>query len=195
MKGKQLKQRTLVSALGLALASLVATPAAALEISQGELTGSWDNTVSYGATWRAEDQDPNKLGKAWYDPTIAAYPNSVQRDALGRWSVNNDDGNVNFPDAGDLVTHTIKWTSELDLQGKNYGAFMHLAARGTDKSRYEYQMLLGVAGPLRRELVAEGYPLRVYVPFGERWHAYSMRRLRENPNIAGHIVGNLFKRR
>ena len=61
--------------------------------------------------------------------------------------------------------------------------------------RYEFQMLLGVAGPLRRRLVADGHPLRVYVPFGEHWYAYSMRRLRENPDIAGHIIKNLFQRR
>ena len=60
--------------------------------------------------------------------------------------------------------------------------------------RYEFQMLLGVAGPLRRELIARGHPLRVYVPFGERWFAYSMRRLRENPHVVGHIVRNLFRR-
>ena len=65
---------------------------------------------------------------------------------------------------------------------------------GVDKDRYEFQMLLGVAGTLRRKLVAKGHPLRVYVPFGELWYAYSMRRLRENPNIVGHIVGNLFSR-
>lgn len=62
------------------------------------------------------------------------------------------------------------------------------------KDRYEFQMLLGVAGTLRRKLVAKGHPLRVYVPFGELWYAYSLRRLRENPNIAGHIVRNLFSR-
>jgi len=65
---------------------------------------------------------------------------------------------------------------------------------GVGKDRYEFQMLLGVAGTLRRELVARGHPLRVYVPFGELWYAYSMRRLRENPNIAGHIVNNLLTR-
>jgi proline dehydrogenase len=63
-----------------------------------------------------------------------------------------------------------------------------------DRSRYEFQMLLGVAGTMRTRLVAEGHPLRVYVPFGERWHAYSMRRLRENPGIAMHIVTNLFSK-
>ena len=64
-----------------------------------------------------------------------------------------------------------------------------------ERSRYEFQMLLGVAGPLRDRLVAAGHPLRVYVPFGKRWHAYSMRRLRENPEIAMHIVKNLFTKR
>lgn len=62
------------------------------------------------------------------------------------------------------------------------------------KDRYEFQMLLGVAGGLRRQLIARGHPLRVYVPFGELWFNYSMRRLRENPHIAGHIVRNLLNR-
>lgn len=65
---------------------------------------------------------------------------------------------------------------------------------GVAQDRYEFQMLLGVAGPLRRELVKRGHVVRVYVPFGELWFAYSMRRLRENPHIAGHIFRNLFRR-
>ena len=60
------------------------------------------------------------------------------------------------------------------------------------RERYEMQMLLGVAAPLRRRLVAAGHRLRVYVPFGEDWHAYSLRRLRENPAIAGHVTRALF---
>jgi proline dehydrogenase len=63
---------------------------------------------------------------------------------------------------------------------------------GTGKDRYEFQMLLGVAGPLRRKLLADGHAVRVYVPFGELWYKYSMRRLRENPNMVGHIIKNLF---
>jgi len=70
-----------------------------------------------------------------------------------------------------------------------------IAEKNIERDHFEFQMLLGVAEPMRRELVAAGFPLRVYVPFGERWYAYSMRRLRENPNIAGHIVGNLLRRR
>jgi proline dehydrogenase len=65
---------------------------------------------------------------------------------------------------------------------------------GVDKDRYEFQMLLGVAGTLREQLVERGHSLRVYVPFGELWYNYSTRRLRENPYIAGHIIRNLFSR-
>jgi len=49
-----------------------------------------------------------------------------------------------------------------------------------------------VAEKMRDQLVADGHPLRVYVPFGKEWYAYSRRRLRENPQIAGHVVRNLF---
>lgn len=59
--------------------------------------------------------------------------------------------------------------------------------------KYEFQMLLGVEAPLRRMLLKAGHRLRVYVPFGKEWAAYSIRRLKENPHIVGHIVKNLFK--
>ncbi|MEE8142070.1 MAG: proline dehydrogenase family protein [Planctomycetota bacterium] len=62
------------------------------------------------------------------------------------------------------------------------------------RERYEFQMLFGVAEKLRGELVAAGHPLRVYVPFGEAWYPYSTRRLRENPQIAGYVMKNLFRR-
>jgi proline dehydrogenase len=52
---------------------------------------------------------------------------------------------------------------------------------------YEFQMLLGVTEALRREILQSGHPLRVYVPYGREWYAYSIRRLRENPQIAGHV--------
>ncbi len=61
------------------------------------------------------------------------------------------------------------------------------------KDRYEFQMLLGVDEELRSILVEAGHPLRVYVPFGERWYAYSVRRLRENPRIAGYVAKSVLK--
>jgi proline dehydrogenase len=66
---------------------------------------------------------------------------------------------------------------------------------GATSERYEFQMLLGVREDLRRELMAEGHPVRVYVPFGDHWYAYSLRRLKENPAIAGHVLRGLFERR
>jgi proline dehydrogenase len=65
--------------------------------------------------------------------------------------------------------------------------------RQLPRESYEFQMLLGVAGGLRRRLVADGHRLRVYVPYGQAWYAYSVRRLKENPQIAGHIVRGLFR--
>jgi len=58
---------------------------------------------------------------------------------------------------------------------------------------YEFQMLLGVRADLRQKLVKEGNKLRVYVPFGKEWYAYSIRRLKENPNMAMDIFKNLFR--
>ncbi len=57
---------------------------------------------------------------------------------------------------------------------------------------YEFQMLLGVQENLRDILIREGHPMRLYVPFGEQWYAYSLRRLKENPSIAGYIFRDLF---
>ncbi len=66
---------------------------------------------------------------------------------------------------------------------------------GLAREAYEFQMLLGVAGDLRRRLVRAGHRLRVYVPYGEAWEAYSMRRLKENPAIAGNVIKGFFSAR
>ncbi|MGB5850487.1 MAG: proline dehydrogenase family protein [Ignavibacteriaceae bacterium] len=58
--------------------------------------------------------------------------------------------------------------------------------------KFEFQMLLGVREDLRNKINNDGYKIRIYVPFGEDWYAYSIRRLKENPQIAGYIVQNIF---
>jgi proline dehydrogenase len=63
-----------------------------------------------------------------------------------------------------------------------------IARRSLQPLDYELQMLLGVREQRRDELVAERHRLRVYVPFGEHWYAYSLRRLQENPAMAGTIA-------
>jgi proline dehydrogenase len=60
------------------------------------------------------------------------------------------------------------------------------------KDRYEFQMLLGVRDETRKRLIDEGHRLRVYVPFGKDWYAYSVRRLKENPQMAGHVFKAIF---
>ena len=68
------------------------------------------------------------------------------------------------------------------------------AERGLAPEQYEFQMLLGVRPDLGDELVREGHRLRIYVPFGRQWYEYSLRRLQENPKIAGYIAADPFKR-
>jgi proline dehydrogenase len=59
---------------------------------------------------------------------------------------------------------------------------------GLPRDRYEFQMLLGVDRELRQILIAAGHRLRVYVPYGADWYPYSIRRLRENPEVARHVL-------
>ncbi|MEM7049010.1 MAG: proline dehydrogenase family protein [Acidobacteriota bacterium] len=75
------------------------------------------------------------------------------------------------------------------------GAVALLDKLEVPRERYEFQMLLGVDGELRRILLEGGHPLRVYVPYGREWYAYSLRRLRENPEIARHVTMAMIRRR
>ena len=69
-----------------------------------------------------------------------------------------------------------------------------VAARRLRREDYEFQMLLGVRPELGDELIREGHRLRIYVPFGRQWYEYSLRRLQENPKIAGYIAGDTLGR-
>ena len=74
-----------------------------------------------------------------------------------------------------------------------FEALRLVAKHARTKDQYEFQMLLGVEEELRRILLKAGHRLRVYVPFGEQWYAYSVRRLRENPQIAGYAFKAMFR--
>ncbi len=60
--------------------------------------------------------------------------------------------------------------------------------------RYEFQVLLGVVEPLWERLRLAGHPVRVYVPFGPEWRAYSLRRMKANPELFKAVVTSTFKR-
>jgi proline dehydrogenase len=76
----------------------------------------------------------------------------------------------------DLVQNAYRLIREMKLKEENY----------------EFQMLLGVRPALRSKIVNDGHRMRVYVPYGTQWYKYSVRRFRENPEIAGHVVKALF---
>ncbi len=63
------------------------------------------------------------------------------------------------------------------------------------RDAYEFQMLLGVDEQLRDVIHAAGHNIRVYIPFGRDWYAYSVRRLRENPQLAGYVFKAMFKQK
>jgi proline dehydrogenase len=62
-------------------------------------------------------------------------------------------------------------------------------ARGIDRERFEFQMLYGVRRDLQDRLVAAGYNVRVYVPYGVQWYPYLVRRLAERPANLAFVLG------
>ncbi|GMV39770.1 MAG: proline dehydrogenase [Myxococcales bacterium] len=85
-----------------------------------------------------------------------------------------------------LATHDIALLETLRAE---------IRTQGVPNDRYEFQALLGV--PITAtldQLVAEGHRVRLYVPFGSHWYPYSVRRLKENPQMAGHVLSALFRR-
>ena len=82
-------------------------------------------------------------------------------------------------------------THDIDLLEDIYSLIEEL---NVSSDRFEFQVLYGVpmSGWLEKHLENE-YKVRVYVPFGPDWYDYSIRRLKENPNIAGYVIKNLFR--
>jgi len=74
------------------------------------------------------------------------------------------------------------------------GAYKLIEKYKVPKHMYEFQMLYGVTPELRNSIVEKGHTMRIYVPFGEQWFAYSTRRLKENPKMASQIIKALFRR-
>lgn len=74
------------------------------------------------------------------------------------------------------------------------GAYRLIEKHSVPKDGYEFQMLYGVTPALRQSVIDAGHRMRVYVPFGSQWFAYSTRRLKENPNMASHIMKSLLVR-
>ena len=111
--------------------------------------------------------------------------------------------NIAFKDANEIRVNFMK-ILKLALERKSYcGIATHdeylikesvklVKELGLKNNEYEFQMLLGVRENLRNGAVGKGHKMRVYVPFGQRWYEYSIRRFKENPNIAGQVLKSIF---
>jgi len=111
---------------------------------------------------------------------------------------------VAFPAKPDVDANYVKLMRRLATSGVFCGIATHdeaivgkmlqfVTESGLDRSAFEFQMLYGVRRDLQRELVAEGFGVRVYVPFGTEWYPYFMRRLAERPANVLFLAKNFFK--
>ena len=73
------------------------------------------------------------------------------------------------------------------------GTRAYAASRGIATDRFEFQMLYGIRRDLQAELSSEGYPVRVYIPFGREWFPYFMRRLGERPANLGFVMRGILR--
>jgi proline dehydrogenase len=154
---------------------------------------------------RAENDVRNLLEKgtsfrlvkgAYKEPSSVAYPKKSDVDAnfdilasilidasLTRKTNVSMDGRI--PPIPAIATHDEKRIAF----AKSYAEKV-----GLPKSGMEFQMLYGIRRDLQEKLSKEGYPVRVYVPFGTHWYPYFMRRLAERPANIWFFISNFFKK-
>ena len=118
---------------------------------------------------------------AYREPASVAYQQKADVDAayLRQMRLLLDHGT--YPA---FATHDVALLNEI----KSYAA-----ERGVIRDRYEFQMLYGIRRDLQASFVADGYHLRVYVPFGREWFPYFMRRLGERPANVGFVIRALLR--
>ena len=134
---------------------------------------------------------------AYKEPPEKAYPKKTDVDANfdlltkilidagleAKAQAISEDGRV--PPLPAIATHDEK---RIDF-AKQYAEKV-----GYPKEALEFQMLYGIRRDLQEQLAAEGYPVRVYVPFGTHWYPYFMRRLAERPANIWFFISNFFRK-
>jgi len=111
---------------------------------------------------------------------------------------------VAFPLKADVDANYVKLMKRMVTSGVFCGIATHdeaivealrafVAEHGVDKRAFEFQMLYGIRRDLQRKLVADGFGVRVYLPFGAEWYPYFMRRLAERPANVLFLAKNFFK--
>ncbi|MBL6733756.1 MAG: proline dehydrogenase family protein [Candidatus Poseidonia sp.] len=127
--------------------------------------------------------EPESIAHTRYDEIVEATNASISRmlEAGAYVGIASHD----FP----VINHALSELEKLGMgPGKSDPRTNAAPQRLAKGPGYEFQMLLGVRGPLRRKLLAQGHRTRVYVPYGEKWYEYSIRRLKENPTIGAQVA-------
>jgi proline dehydrogenase len=111
---------------------------------------------------------------------------------------------IAFPAKADVDANFVNLMKILLPSGIYHGIATHdprmidatkdfASSNGIGKGKFEFQMLYGIRTDLQRQLIGEGYRLRVYIPFGTDWYPYFMRRLAERPANLTFFLRNLFR--
>ncbi len=122
---KNSKQNKLNKALKIALVTTslgLVSLAQAINFSKGDFSGSWDTTVSYGIGLRAQERDNDLVGKANLNPSVGGLDLNGRIQAPGRWSINSDNGNLNY-DQWDKISNALKFTTEFGFSYRSFGGF------------------------------------------------------------------------
>lgn len=113
---------------------------------------------------------------------------------------------IAFPKKADVDANFVKLMKLLLPSGIYHGIATHdprmieatrqfAREQGIEKGNFEFQMLYGISTHLQRELVQQGYNLRIYIPYGSDWFPYFMRRLAERPANVMFVLRHLFEAR
>jgi len=144
-----------------------------------------------------EDGSPVRLCKgAYQEPALIAFPKKIDVDrnfdVLSEMLISGAiiagkpgiSGCLRFPPIPAIASHDEKRIEH----AKGYASKV-----GLPKASLEFQMLNGIRRDLQESLVVEGYPVRVYVPYGTEWYPYFMRRLAERPANLWFFISNFFR--
>ena len=123
---------------------------------------------------------------AYNEPAEVAYPDKADTDAnfirlLEQLFSDEAQARGVFPAIATHDTRLIEWAKD------------HAHRRNISRDRFEFQMLHGVRSSLQRQLAADGFRVRAYVPYGEQWYPYFMRRVAERPANLVLLLRNLIR--
>ncbi len=190
-------------------ARMVEHAAAANTFVRIDMEGSEYTEATIAMTERLAQRFPGRVGtvlQAYLFRTEADARRLVEQGIRIRLckGAYKEPATIAFPAKADVDRNYVKLMLYLASSGVFCGMATHdeviikrmcqeVEAKGLDKRLFEFQMLYGVRRDLQRKLAAEGYGVRVYIPFGTEWYPYFMRRLAERPANVIFLAKNFFK--